>query len=61
MEDEVFYVRGIMGKPDARFSFRLSGKRIDMILPGNEINVRQDDPPAHIRVDEFDNNGGKLK
>jgi len=61
MEGPVLYVKAIWGKQDARFSYRLSGKRIDMANPGYDVNVRTDDPRPHIRVEDYDRNGTPQK
>jgi hypothetical protein len=61
MEGSEFVVRSISGEENARFSYRLSGKRVDMVGPAEEINVREDDATSHIIVDEYDKNGGRIK
>jgi len=57
MEGSVLIVKAISGDMNARFSFRLSAKRIDMAGPTEEINIRTDNPGAHIRVEDYDKNG----
>ena len=57
MEGPVLIVKAISGDMNARFSFRLSAKRIDMAGSTDEINIRTDNPGAHIRVEDYDKNG----
>jgi len=61
MEGTEFVVKSISGEENARFSYRLSGIRIDMVDTEEEINRRKDDPPAHIKVDDFDRHGNKIR
>jgi hypothetical protein len=57
MEGSVFTVKAIMGKKDAKFSYRLSAKRIDMNLPEQEVNVRKERSAIYVDVDAYDKNG----
>ncbi len=60
MEGSVFQVRLHSGDAESRFSYRLSGKRIDEAAsPPEEINRRADEykAKAFIDADSFDKNG----
>ncbi len=61
VEGSELVVRSISGEENARFSYRLSGVRIDMVGSQEEINIRTDDPFPHIKVSDYDKNGAKLK
>jgi len=61
VEGSELVVRSISGEENARFGYRLSGVRIDMVGTQEEINIRTDDPFPHIKVTDYDKNGSKLK
>ncbi|MBN2543901.1 hypothetical protein JXI42_13670, partial [bacterium] len=60
MEGSLLRVKALSGDMTAKFSYRLSGKRIDMVAPAEEINRRDpnDKAKVFINVDDYDKNGG---
>ncbi|MDQ7779677.1 MAG: hypothetical protein RDV41_08195 [Planctomycetota bacterium] len=57
MEGSVLTVKAVSGVKNARFSYRLSAKRIDMAGPSEKVNVRDHDASAYVDVSKFDKNG----
>jgi hypothetical protein len=58
MEGTVLVVKALSGDQNAKFSLRLSGKRIDMASPDYNVNIRTDNPRSHIIREQYDKNGG---
>ncbi|MCK5833794.1 hypothetical protein KAH81_09015 [bacterium] len=58
MEGSKLIVKAISGDMEAKFSLRLSGKRIDMIAPPEELNTSEFDTKFYLDLDKYDRNGG---
>lgn len=58
VEGSILTVKSISGQEDARFSFRLSGKRLDEAKKSSdEINIPEEDTDHFIDLDKFDRFG----
>ncbi len=58
MEGSVLLVRSISGEENARFSFRLSGKRLDEAAKTEQELNRPSEPTDHyIDLDKYDRKG----
>jgi hypothetical protein len=53
MDGTVLKIKSFFGKKDAVVSYRLSGKRIDMNLPAEEVNIRTEEGGACVDVDRY--------
>ncbi|MCD6594193.1 hypothetical protein J7L68_00750, partial [bacterium] len=62
MEGSIFIVEAMNGDKDARFSFRLSGKRLDEAAKSDvEINTNPEPSENYIDLDKYDRNGNTIK
>ncbi|MBI5527542.1 MAG: hypothetical protein HY897_14500, partial [Deltaproteobacteria bacterium] len=55
MKGTLLKIKSLLGKKDALVRYRLSGKRIDMNLPAEEVNVRAEEGGAGVDVDKYRN------
>ena len=58
MDGSRLIVKAISGDQNARFSMRLSGKRIDKVAPPEELNISDEKVDVYLDVDKYDRNGG---